>query len=271
AARPHPPARPAAPSPAGASAPGPLRSWPSGGPAAWAPGALSRRNAAPCIHCGATNPVAYSAEDRQPVCERCRRHQRGHRRCGLCGNTASIALRGHDGEPDVCVNCYRPPEAVCSRCGRRRPCNYANTAEPVCKRCTPRSTDTCARCGRNRPPSVRWPEGPLCDTCYTTALRSRARCEGCGNLRRLVFPPGPGAPICADCAGLPASHTCVDCGIEDKLYERNRCSACSLRRRTAALLRGDDVEIPAQFAGVYNAIVATTTPRSALNWLRQGA
>lgn len=37
------------------------------------------------------------------------------------------------------------------------------------------------------------------------------------------------------------------------------------------LLRGDAEQIPAQFAGVYTAIVTTTTPRSALNWLRKGA
>jgi hypothetical protein len=230
-----------------------------------------RSNAAPCTRCGATKPVAYSTEDGRPVCERCRRHERGHRRCGLCGNSASIAVRAHDGEPDVCVNCYRLPQAVCSRCGRRRPCNFAETAEPVCKPCAPRATDTCSRCRRDRPPSVRWPEGPLCDTCYTSALRRRDRCDGCRNLRRLVWPPGPDANTCADCACLPPSHTCADCGIEDKLYERDRCSACSLRRRTTVLLRGDSDEIPAQFAGVYTAIVSTTTPRSALNWLRKGA
>ncbi len=241
------------------------------GAGAMCPRCAYRRNAAPCTRCGATKPVARYAEDRQPVCERCRRHEWGHRRCGLCDNTASIAVRGHDGDPDVCVNCYRLPQAVCSRCGRTRPCNYASTAEPVCKPCAPRSTDTCARCGRDRPPSVRWPEGPLCDTCYTNALRSRARCADCGNLRRLVAPPGPDATICADCAGLPASHICADCGIEDKLYERDRCAACSLRRRTAALLRGDKDEIPAQLRGVHDAIVTTPTPRSALNWLRKGA
>lgn len=232
---------------------------------------VHRRNAAPCTRCGATKPVAYHTEDGRPVCERCRRHERGHRRCGLCGNRASIAVRARDGEPDVCVNCYRLPQAVCSRCGRTRPCNYANTAEPVCKPCAPRATDICARCGRDRPPQARWPEGPLCDTCYTSALRRRGQCHSCGNQRRLIAPPGPHATICADCAGLPASHTCTDCGIEDELYERNRCSACSLRRRTAVLLRGDNDETPAQFAGVYDAIVTTTTPRSALNWLRKGA
>jgi integrase len=231
----------------------------------------ARRDPRPCARCRVTKPVAAVTADGQPMCERCRRHERGHRPCGICGTTTSIVVRARDGEPDVCANCYRLPEAVCSRCGRTRPCINATTDKPSCKPCSPRSTDTCARCGRERPPAVRWPEGPLCDTCYTNALRHRAQCDQCGNLRRLVSPPGPAATTCADCAGLTASHTCGDCGIESKLYEKGRCPSCSLRRRTAVLLRGDHDEISAQLFGVYTAIVATTAPRSALNWLRKGA
>jgi hypothetical protein len=235
------------------------------------PRCAARRDPQPCARCAVTKPVAGLTADGQPICERCRRHERGHRRCGVCGTTASIVVRARGASPDVCVNCYRLPQAVCTRCGRTRPCLHADTAQPVCKPCFPRATDICARCGRDRPPAVRWPEGPLCDTCYTNALRHRAQCDRCGNLRRLVSPPGPAATTCADCADLPSSHTCIDCGIEDKLYERNRCSACSLRRRTRVLLRGDGDQIPAHFASVYTAIVSTTTPRSALNWLRKGA
>jgi hypothetical protein len=86
--------------------------------------------------------VAFHTYDGQPICERCRRHERGHRPCGVCGKTASIAVRARDGEPDVCANCYRLPEAVCSRCGRTRPCINADTPQPVCKPCAPRATDT---------------------------------------------------------------------------------------------------------------------------------
>jgi hypothetical protein len=91
---------------------------------------------------------------------------------------------------------------------------------PVCRPCSPRATVPCARCGAVRPPAVRWDEGPLCDPCYTAALRHRGRCDRCGNQRRLVAPPGPGATTCAGCAGLPATHACTDCGIEDKRYEQ---------------------------------------------------
>jgi hypothetical protein len=44
-----------------------------------------------------------------------------------------------------------------------------------------------------------------------------------------------------------------------------------LRRRTAELLRGGSELIPPALAPVYEAIIATDTPRSALNWLRKGS
>jgi hypothetical protein len=235
------------------------------------PRCAARRDPRSCARCGMTKPVAAVTADGRPMCERCRRHERGHRPCGICGAIASIAVRARDDKPDVCVNCYQLPHAVCSGCGRTRPCNFAHSAQPLCPTCSPRATDTCARCGRDRPPSVRWPEGPLCDTCYTVALRTRAQCAGCGQLRRLISPPGPNATTCADCAGLPTSHTCTDCGVEDKLHDKGRCPACALRRRTATLLRGEGDEIPAHLRGVHDAIVATRAPRSALNWLRAGA
>lgn len=230
----------------------------------------ARRNPAACAHCGIVKPVAGRISHGQPICEPCRRHHRGHRPCGVCGKTASIAVRARDGEPEICVNCYRFPTALCQRCGRLRPCLFATT-QPICLRCTPRATDMCARCRRQRPPAVRWDEGAVCDPCYTAALRHRGPCAVCGDQRRLVAPPGPDATTCADCAGLPVTHACGDCGLEDKLYERNRCSPCSLRRRTAALLCAGSGPVPAELAGVFEAICAARTPRAALNWLRDSA
>ena len=167
------------------------------------------------------------------------------------------------------MNCYKMPVAVCSGCGRSRECNFAATSHPVCPSCSPKATATCARCGQDRPPQVRWPEGPVCDPCYTAALKHRGQCASCGRQRRLVTPPGPGACTCADCAGLPVTSACTDCGIEDKLYERGRCDRCSLRRRAAALLAGPGGVIPAALRPVYEAICAARVPKSALNWLRR--
>lgn len=233
----------------------------------------NRELATACARCGEVKPVAGRTSGGEPLCERCRRRERGHRPCGTCGKTAPIAIRGRDGGTDVCANCYRLPEAFCTVCGRRRACNFAGT-RPVCVTCSPRSKDVCAHCGKDRPPAARWPEGPVCDTCYTTALRHRGGCRSCGQLRRLVSPPGPGADTCADCAGLLVTHACALCGVEDKLFEHGRCARCSLRQRAAALTgtaAQDAPGIGAALNGVTDAIAAAPSPYTALNWIRTGA
>jgi hypothetical protein len=224
--------------------------------------------AAACATCGKAKPVSGRDSSGQPLCEVCRRRSAArHRQCGICGKTAAVAMRARDGRPDICVNCYQKPEAVCSVCGRRRECSFAATDHPVCASCAPRAAAECARCGQVRPPQARWPEGPVCDPCYTAALRNRGPCSCCGQVRRLVTPPGPAATTCADCAGLPAICVCASCGLEDKLYERGRCERCSLHRRAAALL-GPGGDVPATLQPVLEAICAARTPKSALNWLR---
>ena len=57
------------------------------------------------------------------------------------------------------------------------------------------------------------------------------------------------------------------CGAEDKLFEKGRCARCSLRQRTAALIR----DPAGTLDSVAGAIAAARTPYSALNWLRTGA
>lgn len=231
----------------------------------------ARRNPETCARCGVVKPVAGRIGQGEPICEPCRRHTRGHRPCGVCGKTASIAVRARAGEPEICVNCYQLPVAACHVCGRLRPCSFAGTERAICPRCAPRATAVCARCGQDRPPSAHWDEGPVCEPCYTAALRHRGHCKVCGHERRLVAPPGPEATTCADCAGLPVTHACGDCGREDKLFERNRCARCSLHRRTTALLCDNTGEVPAELTGVLEAIRAARTPPAALNWLRTGA
>ena len=233
-----------------------------------------RHNTKVCSRCGIDKPVAGRTADGQPICERCRRHTRGQRGCGICGKTTAIVVRAHDGDPDICANCYRRPEAVCRRCGRRRPCAFADTDTPICATCTPRATTVCAHCGLSRPPTVRWPEGPVCDPCYNAALQRRGLCAGCGTVRRLIAPPGPAARLCANCAGIPdpmAGHVCGDCGREDKLYEPARCAWCALRRRATLALTGPTGQMPPTYQPVLEAIVAARNPRTALNWLRNGA
>lgn len=230
----------------------------------------ARQRTAACAHCGMVKSVAGRDAAGQLICERCRRQDRGHRQCGICGKTASIAVRARDGAPDICVNCYRMPVAVCSVCGKHRECNFSATDHPVCPSCSPRATAICGRCGQDRPPQARWPEGPVCDTCYTAALRRRVPCASCGQLRRPVSPPGPDADTCASCAGQPASSVCGDCGTEDKMFEKRRCARCSLRCRAATLLSAGTGDVPAALTALLETISAARTPAAALNWLRTG-
>ena len=224
-----------------------------------------------CDDCGRIRPI-ISMRAGMALCASCynRSELRPKRLCGRCGRVAPICVRAKDGGGDICVDCYELPVGTCVVCGRTRPCTWVAAGTPTCVRCTPRSTAICAHCGADRPPTARWAEGPVCDTCYNNALRRRGTCGGCGDERRLVSPPGPAATLCCDCAGLAAMHTCTVCGREDKLYERGRCDRCALARRAGELMAGPDGAVPAELAGVYDTIIASATPRKALNWLRQG-
>lgn len=194
------------------------------------------------------------------------------RLCGRCGRVRPISKRAGPDGPDICSGCYRPPTAVCMVCGDERPCSAVAAGRPVCSRCRPRRASRCAHCGASRPAAVRWPEGPVCDPCYTAALRRIGTCTTCGQYRRLVAPPGPDATTCAVCSGTgPAGHICTGCGVEDKLYTRGFCARCTLVRRTDELLSDRSGTVPSELTAVRDAIVATTNPRTALNWLRTGS
>ncbi len=74
--------------------------------------------------------------------------------------------------------------------------------------------------------------------------------------------------MCADCAGLPLTHVCALCGVEDKLFEKGRCARCSLRDRASDLLAGAGAGAIPGLTAVAGAITAARNPYSALNWLR---
>ena len=194
------------------------------------------------------------------------------RLCGRCGRVRPISKRAGPEGPDICSSCWRPPAAVCMVCGDERPCSGVAAGRPICSRCQPRRTSRCAHCGATRPAAVRWPEGPICDPCYTAALRRTGTCTSCGRHRRLVAPPGPAANTCAACSGAgPAGHICTGCGAEDKLYTRGYCARCTLARRADELLADSSGVVPSTLVAVRDAIVATSAPCTALNWLRKGA
>jgi hypothetical protein len=118
--------------------------------------------------------------------------------------TALIAVRAHDDEPDICVNCYRLPAAFCHQYGRLRPCTLATSDRQIVGAAL-RGRQLCA------PAAARLHTGsPLGRSPYVIRVIPPRYCE---HQRRLVAPPTT-AP---DCAGMPVSLACGDCGLEDKL------------------------------------------------------
>jgi len=224
--------------------------------------------AEPCAACGERRPVISRSPDGSPRCWRC--SGRPRRRCGTCGEERPIAKRASDGEPDVCDRCFKPPVATCTRCGRRKPCYFVAAGRPICASCSPRKIERCAHCGAQRPPCARWPEGPVCEPCYRAALGRRGTCAGCGEERRLASPPGPGATLCCDCAGVPPLARCKGCGAEERPYRHGLCARCALAERARELLTGPAGFMTAPLVPVYEALVAARQPYSALNWLRSG-
>jgi hypothetical protein len=214
-----------------------------------------------CSSCGRLR-VVTARGDGGALCFACA--PRPARPCGRCGRVLPVAQRATKSGPDICNNCFRLPMATCRCCGRRKQCNFVAAGRPICASCSPRAVATCAHCNQSRPPSARWPEGPVCEPCYRAALSRRGTCQGCGQDRRLVSPPGADARRCADCASVPPLARCVDCGMEDRPYRNGRCVRCALAGRAAVLLGGPRPELVA----VYDAIVAARQPYSAHNWLR---
>jgi hypothetical protein len=88
-----------------------------------------------CVSCGKTGTAAL-VDDDGALCHLCyNRHRRPRRLCGRCGQLKRIARNARDGQPDLCDGCYRGPEVACSVCGRTRPCNRNQQAQPVCGNC----------------------------------------------------------------------------------------------------------------------------------------
>jgi hypothetical protein len=226
------------------------------------PRCRTRELAVACIVCHVVKPVYGRTKAGEPLCSVCAPKRRRH--CSRCGRVKEIARRAHDGEGELCVSCFKGPVATCEVCGRRRPCNFVAAGHPICVSCTPRTTKCCAHCGRDRPACVRWPEGPVCEPCYRRALSSKGTCSVCGEIRRLVAPPGPGARRCATCAGVPGLATCASCGREERPYAHGRCVRCTVEIRARALLGPPD----GPFEPLYLAIVSANKPYSVCNWLR---
>lgn len=258
-------------------------------------GECADKPTAVCSSCGLDAPVV-PGQDEHPLCSRCRslkpapcqscstltvgRDLAGRPRCpacyrrpvgtcGRCGRVRAIVRLARGGDPDLCGVCWQGPVMTCETCGRVRPCRGERKGRMLCIVCRPVTPQTCAHCGEARQPMAHWHEGPVCKRCYARALASKANCPRCGRLRRLRQYPGVDQPVCAECAGQPATHVCTVCGAEDLLYERGVCSRCVLHRRLRVLF-GDDANCRRTgLAPLFDALTAARDPRATLDWLNK--
>ena len=235
-----------------------------------------RHHTQPCTRCGMDKPVAGRTGDGAPICERCRRHTRGRRRCGICGQTASIAVRSVEGSPQVCANCYRRPEAVCSPLPAATPVLVRRHRHPDLRRP--------ARRGR--------PRGLRALRPVAAAVRALARRAGlrpllhrrpatAGTVHRLRHHPQ------ADRPARPGRHGCARTAptsptrwpLTSAATAAARTSSTNPPAAPAAPCADGQPspwpaatgQMPTATPPVFDAIVAARNPRTALNWLRDGA
>ena len=245
----------------------------NGGPRLCAGCFRDRRPPRRCDGCGQVRHIVArgTAEDSRDLCHACFDEARA-RRCGVCGKVKPISRKARDGAPDICTACAQRlrPLAVCSLCGKRKPCLFPKGERPVCRLCREASyysRHPCALCGEHRRAAWRSPIGPMCGRCMSRHLNARAICERCGELRRpATFDPA--RVLCADCANVDAHHICRLCGAEDQRFEEGICTRCQLKQRIDGLADGGAPDAVARVRPYLDALIASPQPRSALLWLR---
>jgi hypothetical protein len=166
---------------------------------------------------------------------------------------------------------WQPPIAICSLCGRERPCHRANTDAPVCRPCRAgrlARREPCATCGQTKRVVARTPAGPECSACQTRRLKASLDCPRCGRRGR---PSVTDAHMCERCAGEPVRHVCRTCGAEEENYADGRCASCILVERLQALAVAGDPRAVERLAPYLSALRDGAKPWSVLNWMTVSA
>ena len=221
-----------------------------------------------CSRCQQRAPVASRTAAGEPVCGKCfRRDPANHERCAGCGRTA-LAIRSEDGSLR-CRRCYRPPLAICSLCGREKPCYLASYGTPRCEHCSRKMRRVpCAGCGNVRAVWARTAGGqPLCGSCS----RQRVPCAGCGSIRA-VAARIPAGPLCSTCYRKhPASfRPCTECGATERLYHHGLCTRCACRQHLLSLLSHDQGGLHPHAEAIYH-VLAASDPAPLMHWLTRGS
>ncbi len=184
-----------------------------------------------CSRCGMTRPC-YHADTDRAVCMRCTDRPAGE--CGVCGQVTRIARRATDTSPAVGICCYELPLAVCSDCGREKPCYHAKSPEPVCPSCTAvRRAPICVDCGQRRVAHRRVEGGVICGPCDLKRGGTTAACGSCGLTAPLI---------------------------------KGLCAACQLRERVAELAASGDPTSAVTLAPFLRSLAVAENPLSAMRW-----
>ncbi|AIG74332.1 Hypothetical protein AJAP_07075 [Amycolatopsis japonica] len=223
-----------------------------------------RARATACSRCGIVRSVVARTPDGGPLCSSCRPLvSYNQRTCSLCGQRGVIGGQA-DGAP-VCVGCYRLPTAVCSVCGRDRPCYRANSSAPRCLPCCRAArTAVCARCGKLRQIAGRDPDrAPLCRPC---AVRREACCR-CRRVRPVVGRVQDG-PLCWTCIETEPAYfrACADCGVIGRTHHFGLCARCAAPKVLRTLLAGADGTVRDELHPALDAL-GRTEPAPLLEWL----
>ncbi|WP_067903645.1 hypothetical protein [Nocardia vaccinii] len=216
-----------------------------------------------CCRCGESRAVATRTSAGDPLCTACmRRDPAGHEHCTNCGQTRLIVHR--DGDQRYCRQCRRAPTAVCSICGKTKPCHLAHTANSRCESCSRKLFgQACINCGRVRAVHRRTPEGPLCHTCG----QRRAPCSRCGRTMRVQASLAVG-PLCPTCFRNEPAYfqQCIECGVVEHLYHHGKCQHCACPPLLRAVLVGPDGVVRPDLEPMIGILLASP-PRTVLSWI----
>lgn len=116
---------------------------------------------------------------------------------------------------------------------------------------------------------MRLSHGHLCVSCRRRRHYHPETCPQCAVVRPLAWPSGDG-PVCASCAGAESIFACRMCGREDHPYASRHCARCVLRERLTALLTDPTTgRIHRRLQPVFDELIASDRPQSAVWWLRK--
>jgi len=192
--------------------------------------------------------------------------------CSTCGRERPCHRAKTDSP--ICFTCRRKElglkrhVALCSACGRSRPCRHARTERPICDSCWGSQAsrrEPCAFCGTLAIVAARLAAGPECRSCRSRRLRSKIICRRCEQEAR---PSAGDAGVCERCAGERILQVCRGCGAEEENHADGHCARCVLEARVGDLTRTAEPVAAHALKGYLAALAHSPKPTTVLHWIR---